>query len=65
MNSMEKGTLVRWNAEKGFGFIKPDATNNQDVFIHISALKQMARKPLLATKSTISQSNRVTARSRQ
>ncbi|MGE6648586.1 excalibur calcium-binding domain-containing protein [Shewanella colwelliana] len=44
---MEKGTLVRWNAEKGFGFIKPDATNNQDVFIHISALKQMARKPVV------------------
>lgn len=44
---MEKGTLVRWNSEKGFGFIKPDTANAQDVFIHISALKQMARKPVV------------------
>ncbi|MCL1048617.1 excalibur calcium-binding domain-containing protein [Shewanella abyssi] len=42
---MEKGKLVRWNDDKGFGFIKPDAANARDVFIHISALKQMARKP--------------------
>ncbi|GGP64404.1 excalibur calcium-binding domain-containing protein [Shewanella saliphila] len=42
---MERGTLVRWNDEKGFGFIKPETGNNQDVFIHISALKHMARKP--------------------
>lgn len=42
---MERGTLVRWNDEKGFGFIKPETSNDQDVFIHISALKHMARKP--------------------
>ncbi|MGI2173775.1 excalibur calcium-binding domain-containing protein [Shewanella ulleungensis] len=42
---MERGTLVRWNDEKGFGFIKPETGNDQDVFIHISALKHMARKP--------------------
>ncbi|GIU19194.1 cold-shock protein [Shewanella sp. c952] len=47
MNSMEKGTLVRWNAEKGFGFIKPETANSKDVFIHISILKQMARKPVV------------------
>lgn len=44
---MERGTLVRWNADKGFGFIKPEAANTQDVFIHISTLKQMARKPIV------------------
>ncbi|MBE7214184.1 excalibur calcium-binding domain-containing protein [Shewanella benthica] len=44
---MERGTLVRWNDEKGFGFIEPDAANGKDVFIHISALKQMARKPVV------------------
>ncbi len=44
---MEKGTLVRWNAEKGFGFIKPETANSKDVFIHISILKQMARKPVV------------------
>ncbi len=44
---MERGTLVRWNSEKGFGFIKPEAGNGKDVFIHISALKHMARKPIV------------------
>ncbi len=44
---MEKGTLVRWNAEKGFGFIKPETANSKDVFIHISILKKMARKPVV------------------
>jgi len=44
---MERGTLVRWNDEKGFGFIKPEAGNGKDVFIHFSALKHMARKPVV------------------
>ncbi|QDF74075.1 MULTISPECIES: excalibur calcium-binding domain-containing protein [Shewanella] len=44
---MERGTLVRWNDDKGFGFIKPNTPNAQDIFIHISALKQMARKPVV------------------
>ena len=39
-----KGKLVRWNEERGFGFIKSDSFN-KDIFIHISALKTMARKP--------------------
>ncbi|UJF21942.1 excalibur calcium-binding domain-containing protein [Shewanella sp. OMA3-2] len=44
---MEKGTLVRWNSDKGFGFIKPETRGDTDVFIHISTLKHMARKPLV------------------
>ncbi|MCG9747894.1 excalibur calcium-binding domain-containing protein [Shewanella sp. Isolate8] len=44
---MERGTLVRWNDDRGFGFIKPNTPNAQDVFIHISTLKQMARKPVV------------------
>ncbi|CAM4467255.1 excalibur calcium-binding domain-containing protein [Shewanella livingstonensis] len=44
---MERGTLVRWNDEKGFGFIKPETGNDKDVFIHISTLKHMARKPMI------------------
>jgi cold shock CspA family protein len=55
--NMENGTLVRWNEAKGFGFIQPEKkitsllnnapneTLNNDVFIHISSLKHMARKP--------------------
>ncbi|MBB1270011.1 excalibur calcium-binding domain-containing protein [Shewanella sp. SR44-3] len=42
---MESGTLVRWNEDKGFGFIQPDTEPVIDVFIHISTLKHMARKP--------------------
>ncbi len=41
---METGRLVRWNSNKGFGFIEPDE-GDRDVFIHISTLKHMARKP--------------------
>ncbi|MCC4833720.1 excalibur calcium-binding domain-containing protein [Shewanella sp. 10N.7] len=44
---MEKGKLVRWNADKGFGFIKPDSIGSKDIFIHISILKHMARKPVV------------------
>lgn len=44
---MERGTLVRWNSDKGFGFIKPETRGDTDVFIHISTLKHMARKPLV------------------
>ncbi|MGL4221681.1 MAG: cold shock domain-containing protein, partial [Shewanella sp.] len=42
---MDRGVLVRWNDEKGFGFIQPEQSGARDVFIHISALKMMARKP--------------------
>jgi cold shock CspA family protein len=41
-----KGKLIRWNEDRGFGFIKSDASN-KEVFIHISALKQTSRKPLV------------------
>ncbi|MGL4712789.1 MAG: excalibur calcium-binding domain-containing protein [Shewanella sp.] len=41
------GVLVRWNDEKGFGFIQPEKNAAQDVFIHISVLKKMARKPIV------------------
>jgi len=42
---MERGILVRWNDEKGFGFIQPEDSKGKDVFIHITVLKHMARKP--------------------
>ncbi|WP_434930649.1 excalibur calcium-binding domain-containing protein [Shewanella sp. HL-SH5] len=44
---MERGTLVRWNKDKGFGFIKPETSSDVDVFIHITTLKHMARKLLI------------------
>ena len=41
-----KGKLVRWLGNKGFGFIKPE-NGTDDIFIHISALKGMSRKPVV------------------
>lgn len=43
---IEKGKLVRWIDNKGFGFIKPES-GKDDIFIHISALKDMSRKPIV------------------
>ncbi|BAJ00578.1 cold shock domain family protein [Shewanella violacea DSS12] len=55
---MLKGILIRWNDDKGCGFIRPDASHvdmatlhgpasEQEIFIHISALKHMCRRPEL------------------
>ena len=33
---MEYGTVKRWDAEKGFGFIVSD--DDQDIFVHVSDL---------------------------
>ena len=41
-----KGKLVRWNEERGFGFIKSPKVKG-DIFIHISELKTMSREPLV------------------
>jgi CspA family cold shock protein len=35
---MGTGTLKKWNADRGFGFIKDDA-GGPDMFLHVSALK--------------------------
>jgi len=40
-----KGVLKTWKADRGFGFIKPDA-GGQDIFIHISSLKNVDRRPV-------------------
>ncbi|MGR8931473.1 MAG: cold shock domain-containing protein [Gammaproteobacteria bacterium] len=41
----QKGVLKTWKDDRGFGFIQPDS-GGKDIFIHISALKGMARRPL-------------------
>jgi len=43
--------LNRWNDGKGFGFISPEG-GGPDVFVHISALKNMARRPLAGDELT-------------
>lgn len=44
MDNIFKGKLKRWNDDRGFGFIVPE-NGNGEVFIHISALKNMSRRP--------------------
>ena len=41
-----KGELVRWNDERGFGFIK-SPSSEEKFFIHITALKAMPRRPVV------------------
>ncbi len=43
-NNFQKGKLKRWNDDKGFGFIA-SGNEGRDIFIHISALKRMSRRP--------------------
>jgi uncharacterized membrane protein YsdA (DUF1294 family)/cold shock CspA family protein len=38
------GKIVRWNEDRGFGFIAAE-DGGKDVFLHISALKDRRRKP--------------------
>ena len=43
---LESGKILRWNDEKGFGFIKPEQ-GGKEVFVHISAFGQILRRPLV------------------
>ncbi|NEQ97625.1 MAG: cold shock domain-containing protein [Cyanothece sp. SIO2G6] len=45
MNSeLCKGKLLRWNDERGFGFVESDK-DKRGVFLHISALGRIPRRP--------------------
>ncbi len=43
-NTVVTGRLKRWNEAKGFGFISTE-NGQRDIFIHISDLKGMSRRP--------------------
>lgn len=45
-NNFKKGKLKRWNDDKGFGFVSSGG-REKDVFIHISALRWMERRPIV------------------
>ncbi|WP_300465428.1 DUF1294 domain-containing protein [Desulfobacula sp.] len=40
----EKGTLISWNNDKGYGFIRPD-NNKEDIFLHVKSLAHNQRHP--------------------
>ena len=40
------GTIAAWKDDRGFGFIRTESNNKEDdVFIHISSLNNMSRRP--------------------
>ena len=41
-----RGKLIRWDDERGFGFIENNIEKN-GIFIHISALRTMSRRPII------------------
>lgn len=43
--ALNKGVLKTWKDDRGFGFIQPE-NGDKDIFIHISALRGMARRPV-------------------
>ena len=45
-NTVLTGQLKRWNEAKGFGFISTE-NGQRDIFIHISDLKGMSRRPVV------------------
>jgi cold shock CspA family protein len=42
--ALHKGQLITWKDDRGFGFIQPD-DGSQEVFLHITALKDVNRRP--------------------
>jgi cold shock protein len=43
---MAVGTLIWWNPDRGFGFIRPDG-GGPDMFLHVSALEEVGIHPII------------------
>jgi len=48
-SKVQIGKLIKWNDERGFGFIEVNP-NQPQIFIHISALKDSKRRPEIGDK---------------
>lgn len=44
MAGQQQGTIVNWNDDRGFGFIRPDA-GGKELFFHISDVSNGQRRP--------------------
>jgi len=64
----EKGTLISWNNDKGYGFICP-YDNKEDIFLHVKSLPHHQRRPkvndVLAYKVGVNEKRQHYARSAQ
>jgi len=52
---LKEGYIVEWFADKGYGFIKPDSRNDNNVFVHVSQVMQrtkIARGSLVSFRSS-------------
>jgi cold shock CspA family protein len=45
----ENGTILKWDDQKGYGFIKPDSENSQ-IFVHITAFGIIVRRPVVGDR---------------
>ena len=43
-SELQEGRLIKWNDDRGFGFIQP-IDGGKEVFLHISAVKKSIRRP--------------------
>lgn len=48
----EKTTLIRWNDDKGFGFLQPDR-GKKEIFLHIKALPHYQRRPRVGDRLSV------------
>jgi cold shock CspA family protein len=46
---MAWGELVRWNADRGFGFVRSDYPKQEDVFLFGAVLRRAGIEPIIGT----------------
>ena len=52
MPLIRTGKLITWKDEKGFGFIRSDLQDHEEIFIHITAIQKASRRPVAGDKIT-------------